>query len=326
MVNQGVKRSAGHVPPPISEATAAPSPSGAPVTPAADPAIILPPVDLKDYIPIKSGRKGDPETQVIHLTDHHDGELTPSFNDDVYKQRLDHLFHSALRITELHRNMYPVNDLKIFITGDMVHGENPFQGAKVESINKGAQGQIFELALPKLTSFVLSCKQEFKSVSVHCVPGNHGRYSKEAPATSNWDIILYRALAAALKTHGIEVEVADTFCLITQVQGKKFFLFHGDQCKASMGVPYFSLTKKMMSWYVTYGGFDYGVCGHFHKEDYLRINSRSKLFMGGSMVTDDPFALQVVGTSSIPTQWTWGVHKEKGVTWCYALTVDNAFL
>ncbi len=289
------------------------------------PTINLPEVNLKKYKPINSGRIGDPETQVLELADHHSTEITPTFNDAEYDRRLDHLFNSTMRITNLHRNMYPINDLVIPILGDMTHGENPFQGAKPETIKEGAKTQVFKTALPKLRDFFLSLAQEFKTVRLECVPGNHGRVSRESPATSNWDLVLYEALKLSLEPHGIIVNISESFSKIIDIQGQKFFLFHGDQCKATQGIPYFSLVKKLMSWYVTYGGFDYALCGHFHKDDFLRINSKCKLFMSGSMVTDDPFALEIVGTSSVPCQWTFGVNKHKGVTWAYSLIVDDRY-
>ncbi len=293
--------------------------------PPETPIINLPPVKLKKYKATNKGRVGDPETAVLHLTDHHDGEITISYNHQVYLCRLEHLYESVMRIINLHRLMYPINDIVILITGDMEHGENPHQGAKVETIDKGAVNQIFSNALPALTDLILSFKQEFVTVTVECVPGNHGRYSKESPRSSNWDLVLYQGLKLTLEPHGIKVNISDNFSKIVEIQNHKFFLFHGDQCKSTYGVPYFALTKKLMSWYVTFGGFDYAVCGHFHKDDYLRINSQCKLFMGASMVTDDPYALEVVGTSSIPAQWLFGVHKQKGVTWSYSLVVDDKF-
>lgn len=289
------------------------------------PVINLPDVKLKKYIPINSGRTGDPETQVLHLTDHHAGEVTPSYNESIYESRLDHLFQSTMRITTLHRNMYPVNDLVILITGDMVHGENPYQGAKVGTIVKGASDQIFSIALPKLTEFILSLQQQFKSIKVYCVRGNHGRYSREAPATSNWDMMLYHSLKNNLDRYNIVTDVSNDFYQMVDIQGLRFFCFHGDQFKATMGIPWFAMTKGLQSWYVTYGGFDFAVCGHFHSDHHMRLNSKSKLFMGASMVTDDPFTLEVVKTSSIPSQWSFGVHKTKGVTWSYSLVVEDKY-
>ncbi|MCJ7828127.1 MAG: hypothetical protein MUP81_00105 [Dehalococcoidia bacterium] len=289
------------------------------------PVINLPPVELKKYTPINAGRIGNPETQVLHLTDWHDGEITPSFDHGVLKVRAEHLFQATMRITTLHRNSYPVNDLVIPITGDMVAGENVYQGAKVSTISCGARDQVITLAFPLLTELILSLKQEFKTVTLECVRGNHGRYSREAPATSNWDLMLYDLLKTKLEQYDIKVNISNEFYKMVDIQGHRFFLVHLDQFRATQGVPWFAMTKGLQSWYVTYGGFDYVVGGHFHRDDFLRINSRCKLIMGASMVTDDPFTQEVVKTSSIPCQWTFGVHKNKGITWPYSLIVDDKY-
>jgi len=292
-----------------------------------EPIIVnLPPVKLKEYHPEKTiGKKGDPETQILHLTDNHAGQLTKSFNTDIYKSRLEHLFQSTLKITNLHRNMYPVDNLEIFMTGDMIHGENPKQGGKVEGISCGARSQVITIALPTLSELILSLKQKFKSVNLHCVRGNHGRYSREAPATSNWDLLLYDLLKEKLGHYDINVDISEEFYNIVEIQNHKFFLCHLDQCKASQGIPWFSLVRKIRSWFVTYGGFDYVIGGHWHRDDHLRINSRCKLFVGASIVTDDPFSEEIIGDSTIPCQWTFGVHKDRGVTWSYPLIVDDKY-
>ena len=285
--------------------------------------INLPEIKLKKYEPVKVG-KGNPETQILHLTDHHFGQITKSFNEKVYDSRLEHLYKSTVHIANLHRNMYPINDLVIFMTGDMVHGENAHQGAKVGGIDRGARDQVIGL-LPKLAGFILSLKEQFKTISIYCVRGNHGRYDRVAPATSNWDMMLYDLLTTKLDHYGIKVDVSDEFYKLVDIQGKRFFLAHFDQFRGSQGVPWFAMTKGIQSWYVTYGGFDYIVGGHFHKDDFLRLSAKTKLIMSGSMVTDDTFTQEVCKTSSIPCQWTFGVNKHKGVTWSYSLIVDEKY-
>jgi len=289
---------------------------------ALPPVINLPNIKLQTYKPIKQYRKGDPETQGLALGDHHWCEITPTFNPDIAKARYDKIYKSTMSITSLHRNMYPINDLVIWLLGDMVHGENPYQGARVGSILCGAQEQIYDYALPNLLSLILSFKQEFKTVTVRAVKGNHGRYSKEAPDTTNWDMMLYKALKPLLERYGVRMEVSDDFCDISTIGGYKFFAFHGHQIQARQGIPYFALVRKILSWYVTYGNFDYALCGHYHKDDFLRISSKTKAFINGSLVSDDPFALEVIGTSSIPSQWTFGVHEKHGITWSYSLNVE----
>ncbi len=289
------------------------------------PEIKVIPVKLRDYRAHKVG-KGDPETQVVVIGDGHAGEITPSFNPDVYRRRMNELFDSTMVITKLHRNMYPLNDLVVIDVGDNIHGENPYQGATIGSVPVGAVDQVYDIALPAIVNLLCSFKQEFKTVRFIGVRGNHGRVSQIAPRTSNWDMMLYKSLAKASLPKGIAIEYSDDFKALIDIEGFKFFIFHGNQCQATMGVPYFAMTKKVMSWATTYNGFNYAVCGHFHKEDFLRISSKTKLLMNGSLVTDDPYALEVIGTSSIPCQWTFGCHKHNGITWTYNLVLDKEFL
>jgi hypothetical protein len=278
------------------------------------------------YKPPKSG-KGDPETQVVIIGDDHAGEITSTFNPEVYKLRFKKLFESVLTITNLHRNMYPLNDLVIIDVGDNVHGENPFQGAKVESVSCGAVSQVYDLSLPTILELLISFRQEFKTVKFYGVRGNHGNYSRVAPATSNWDLALYKALSGAKLPSGVEVNYSDTFQMMVNIENFPFFVFHGDQVKgAQYGIPYFALIRALKDWGVTYGHPPYAVCGHWHKEDFLRVTSEMKLLINGALVSDDPFALEIMKASTIPTHWTFGVHKHQGLTWLYSLTLDENFL
>ena len=216
--------------------------------------------EIKEYIP-KAVGKGDPETQVLVIGDDHAGEKTPSFDKKVYGKRFDVLFQSAMTITELHRNMYPLNDLVVIDVGDNVQGENPYQGSTIGTVECGAVEQIYDLALPTLTSFLFSLKQQFKSIKFYGVRGNHGRYSRVAPQTSNWDLALYKALAKAKLPEGIEIYYSDEFSKIVEIEGFRFFIFHSDQIRsAPFGIPYFALIRAVKDWYVTYGGFPYAIC------------------------------------------------------------------
>lgn len=281
---------------------------------------------VREYTP-KAVGKGDPETQVIIIGDDHAGLKTPSFDSKVYKKRFDVLFQSAMTITELHRNMYPLNDLVILDVGDNVQGENPYQGSTIGAVECGAVEQVYDLALPTITSLLYSFSQQFKTVQFYGVRGNHGRYSRTAPQTSNWDLALYRALSHVKFPSGVKVYYSDAFNELVTIEGFKFFVFHGDQSRgAQYGIPYFALIRALKDWYVTYKGFPYAVCGHWHKEDFLRVTSETKLLINGALTTDDPFTLETIKTSTIPNHWTLGVHKKRGLTWLYSLIADTAFL
>jgi len=287
--------------------------------------IALEPVKFRKFKSPKKGR-GDPETQVIILGDHHAGEITPSYNPEIYRKRMDTLLDSLMTITYLHRNMYALNDLVILCVGDMVHGENPYQGATVEMVDRGAVRQVVEIALPCLKDFIMQARQEFKTVEFMGIRGNHGRYDRLAPRTSNWDLMLYGLLQQALsRQSGISIEYSNDFYAIKEIKGFRFFLFHGDQIPSHYGLPYYGIHRKLMTWHSQYN-FPFAILGHFHQFANKEISTRLQYFMNGSMVTDDPWALEKIGLSSTPMQWTFGIHQKMGITFRYPLIVDHSFL
>ncbi len=290
-----------------------------------EPEIKIPPIKINKY-QSRTGKKPDPETQVLFIGDWHEGEITPTYNPKVAEKRIDTLFNSTMIVNEVHRKSMPIDDLVIICLGDMVHGENPYQGAKIESVDSGAVNQIYELALPHLLSLVCSFRENFKTVKLYGVWGNHGRCSRESPHTSNWDNALYKTLLKAKKPDGIEVYPPTDFYQMVNVQGFKFFCYHGDQVKVYNGIPYFAQRRKLMSWYITYGGFTYAVQGHIHEDNIFSVSARTTLFCNGSLVSDDPFALETMGVSTIPVQRTCGVHHKYGVTWTNRIYPDLNFL
>ena len=311
----------GDTPPPVKEIKT-------PQPPPAEPEVIsLEPVKIQKFKPLKRLRK-DPETQGLLLSDLHDGEITPSYNTEVCKKRITSLAASVVRIANLHRMIRPVDDLVILSLGDLVHGENPYQGAKLESVEMGARSQIYDVALPMLVDFVLSLKQEFKTISVYGIRGNHGRVDRAAPYSTNWDIILGDALGAALsKQQGISVHFEPrTFYQVVTINGFKFFIFHGDQVSCYQGIPWYGLKRKVSEWNVSIEDFNYACCGHWHNPNDLTINRKVRLLMNGALPTDDEFTLERIGTPGCPVQKTFGVHCQKGISWTYDLILDNAFL
>lgn len=294
--------------------------------PPQEPIVVnLPPVKLREF-KVKKVKRGDEETQILHTGDGHAGKVTNTFNKIVYRQRMETMYDSIMTITNLHRNMYPINKLCIIDTGDRIQGENPYQGSTIGETEMGVRDQIHLLALPAWIDLICSLKQNFATVEVDFFPGNHGA-DRLAPKTSNWDIAHADIVKAKLDGQkGITVNVHENFADIIWIGGFRFFCFHGDGIACQQGVPFFALDKKIKAYYIQYGGFEYALGGHFHKRHTDEIGSRIEYFMVSTLVSDDEWALKKLGISSNPSQWTYGVHPKHGVTWRYPLTVDYAFL
>ncbi|MBA7639462.1 hypothetical protein ES703_47120 [subsurface metagenome] len=293
---------------------------------AEEPEIInLPPIKLRDYKP-KRVKRGDEEEAILHASDGHGCKITPSYNEDVYRKRMDTLFDATMAIVTLHRNMYPIRKLHILDTGDNSQGENPHQGSNVGSVKMGARDQTTKIVYPAWVKLIGSLKQEFEEVIFEGVPGNHG-YERLAPETSREDLRLYDLLKVYFdNVKGVTVNIHEGFAGIVNILGFKCFLFHGDGIPCQQGVPFFALDRKLKSWYMQYGGFNYAFGGHFHKRHSDEISSRLEYFMCGSLVSDDEWALKKLGISSNPSQSIYGIHPTMGVTWRYGLVVDREFL
>jgi len=287
--------------------------------------VSLPPVKLLEPR-IHKDVGDDEEIMVLHCSDGHAAKITKSFNGNVYKDRMYMMFESAMEIVRLHRNLYPVKKLYILNTGDNCQGENVFQGSTIGTTEMGARDQVNKLAAPIWNDVIGSFKQQFDEVIFEGFPGNHG-YERLAPTTSRLDLFLYDVLQAGIGNNpGIKVNVHEEFADVININGFRFFCFHGDGIPCQQGIPYFAIDRALKAWYIQFGGFSYACGGHFHKRHSDEMASKIEYFMCGSLVSDDDWALQKMKISSNPSQWIYGVHARYGVTFRYPLVVDSKFL
>ncbi|GAG96363.1 unnamed protein product, partial [marine sediment metagenome] len=250
----------------------------------------LPPVKIREYKK-KRVRRGDEEEAGLHLGDGHAGKITPSFNEDVYSQRMDTMFDSIMTIITLHRNMYPINRLRIFVTGDNTQGENPFQGSIIGAVKMGARDQTVKLAYPTFVRLISSLKQEFAEVVLEGYPGNHG-YERLAPETSREDLRLYDLLRAYFgDKKGITINIHEKFGDMVEVMGFRFFCTHLDGIPSTQGIPLFAIKRRLDAWFIQFGGFNYALGGHFHKRVIGdEMSSRYEFSMVSTLVSDDEWA------------------------------------
>ena len=297
--------------------------------------VILPEVKTEENVVYKSypnlkikpiptvGKKRDEEDICIVRADAHTGKKTISYDLDIYRKRVERLLDKVMRIIELHK---PIKKIWVFYVGDCVQGENPYQGSKLEETECGAYTQIHDYAVPTESRFLLSLSQ-YAKVEAVCVPGNHGIYGREATKRTNWDNFFYKALADAnVEQKYLDIVQPTQFYQLVNIYGYRFFLFHGDQVRATSGIPLFALRRKLNDWYAYAGGFHYAYGGHFHTWGADTINSASDYQLCPPLVTGDEWALQVVGRASWPIQLVFGVHPRQGRTWEYKLYCDNDFL
>ena len=266
----------------------------------------------------------DEEDLVLHSSDWHLDKITPDYNIDIARARVNYLTQALMKIINLHQ---PIRKLWILDTGDTMQGENPNQGSKIGEAGHSAEIQIHELAIPILSQMLLSLNQAVSKVEYATVPSNHGKYGKEANPKTNWQTMLVRSLKLSLVNQpNIIIDVPDRFYQLINIRGFRFFMIHGHQVNSSQGIPLFALRRKMQEWYAMVGGFHYGLVGHFHTGASDTVNSIADYVVSPPLVTGDEWALEVIGRASIPKQLCFGVHNKYAKTFRYELQTDEKYL
>lgn len=99
---------------------------------------------------------------------------TKSFDSTVAAERMRFLTEKVFQITDLRRNSASIDEIRVYLGGDIIEGENIFPGQSHE-----IDSNLFEQALinaPEIfVSLVSNLLKKFHKVRICAVPGNHGR-------------------------------------------------------------------------------------------------------------------------------------------------------
>ena len=255
-------------------------------------------------------RKGHAESAILLLADWQVGKVTPTYSSEIAAERVRLLTKKVQKLVAIQRADHPVRELHIFLLGDLVEGEDIFPG-QAHLIDAGLYSQIFSTA-EMLAGLIRTLAADFEKVHIAGVIGNHGRLGRYGTARpeSNADAIAYRT-AAMLVRDEPRITWKETFtkgerhwCEFVEVLGRRWMLFHGDQLKASMGFPFYSLNKKLGGWNLSVERFDYAAFGHWHTPARLvAADGRITAFASGSIESSNTYAQEWLAASGEPAQY-----------------------
>ncbi len=279
----------------------------------------------------KRSRKG--ETAAVTLADWQLGKVTPTYNSEVCARSIATLADKVVSLTEIQRAAHPVRDIHVWLIGDLVENELifPGQGHEIDS-------SFFEQALVNgpeiLYPFLTTMLENFENVHIGWALGNHGRIggraSKDMKPRNNADRFLYATVkmlfdhAKEKRIHWLEDPAQyEGWYMVDKVQNTRFLLFHGDQIRGQMGIPFYGFARAVQGWAsgAISEDFDHAVCGHFHQRAVLTYNQR-QVFMCGSPESYNVYAQEQLKAMSKPSQNLLFVHPDHGVTAEYAVWLD----
>ena len=275
---------------------------------------------IKKYVPDKR-KLSNKETCVIHISDTQIGKRTKSYDSVVAATRMRKMGEKVLKLTRNRRTGAKVEKCVVMVGGDIVEGETifPHQSWLVDN---DLWGQAIKVAPKILSDFIIKMANNFASVEVYSVPGNHGRSQPKnsgASPRTNFDMIstaITRLMVNNVVKDNIKWDVDhDSFYRIVPVEGNNILLIHGDQISGGGGLggyPLTGLARKVAGWNGSIPDkWKYIFLGHFHRPMSGVI--QDKMFFGnGTTESDNDWALEVIGDAGRPCQRVVFFNKEHG--------------
>lgn len=296
---------------------------------------IIPPLIRQniDLIDVPVG-PGDEEEAVALLSDQQIGEVVDpvemgglgAFSSAVFERRVERWTQSVSKIIRLHQHAYPVRRLHAWFLGDSTDGVLIYRGQswaldadRLEQLALGTQA--FARAL-------VSLLQTVERIRVVGIIGNHGRHGRkgEARLMDNSDVLFYWILSLLLAKYRdrIEWDVPRSWWTVQEVLGHRFLLIHGDEINSSQsyGIPFYGVQRKdagyakmLQSRGISY---DYMIVGHHHQAAMLDSPTGEQI-TNGSWVGGNEFSARTKALTNEPSQWLFGVHERRGITWRYKI-------
>lgn len=281
------------------------------------------------YIPPAppKSKKKNVEIACLHISDTQIGKVTNTYNSQVAEDRLYLLARKVLKIVEMRRTNAAIDEIRVYLGGDIVEGENIFSTQPYQ-IDQSVFDQAIKTAPRILTNVILTLLQNFSKVKVYGVPGNHGRNGQKngtiAHPRTNWDNVVYSTINSLLLENSssskllkgrLEIIEPNNFYQVDRVFNWGNLIVHGHQVSGGFaGFPWYGVAKKVMGWIDTIPEpWDYLWLGHFHTyAGPVTINYRIFL-SNGTTESDNEFAQEVLAAAGHPCQRLSFFNEEHGL-------------
>ena len=269
-----------------------------------------------------------PEMSVVaNLSDVHIGKKTCSTDYEKLCERIYYFFDEVTEKIKVLKKTNIINTVHINFIGDIIDNDMlyPSQPYHVDKGNAGHATQQIKAATLLFSEAINKFQKTNKiKVIINAVKGNHGRISKFTDESNNFDIMFYDSLELALdRNSNIEFNISTDFYNLFYVENHGFLLNHGNGVRMYQNIPWYGLVQRCMRWAGSLPNhFEYMIVGHFHTSGEQEWNDKT-IYMNGTAVTDDNFAVEMLGLSASNKMWVFGVTKDNGIEQRFKIDLNN---
>ncbi len=262
-------------------------------------------------IPAKKLKASGQATAVIVLSDWHVEETVDpdtinglnEYNLEIASKRITNLFQNSVMLLESERHLSNIQDLVVAILGDIITG---FIHDELKETNSLSPVEATEFAMDHIASGIdfLLKNSGCKTITIPCVPGNHGRLTlknrtgaTEYANSIEW--LMYRMLAKFYRNQPRVVwKVEKGKHNYLDIQGKLVRFSHGHAFNYNGGVGgcFVPIRRKLAKWNQTRRA-DWDKFGHLHT--HLRDSNWS---MNNCLIGYNALALDIGADCTRPSQ------------------------
>jgi len=252
-------------------------------------------------------------SSVLFLSDLHLGELVEVNGKTIYdleiaEERLNSILNQFIKAPEI--ESYIVDELVLVLGGDIIDGELVYPTQSTRTVGD-AYTQVQAAVIMIWNGIVkLVDSGRFPVINIYCVPGNHGRTSKIHSDMSNWDNVLYFALALMALNHGLGVELnvftPHQMWMDFKIRTWRAHVRHIGVTQVSTASP----GRKVLNWMDGHQA-DLLMFGHYHNPEMFSLGDR-RVFKNGSLSPMNEYA-EKFGFLDGAGQWMFGVTDKDSV-------------
>jgi len=244
------------------------------------------------------------------------------YSSDIAANLIQRFAEKALSIKRMMESTVTFDDCTLYILGDIATGDGIYEG-QWKHIDQGLNEQV-EQSVSALYQLCVTLAEEFETLQIRAIPGNHGTDKPSAAIGANTDVLTYGWLDDRLRDSGydnVDYKYAEARNqLNTTVRGWKVHLRHGDNSRPHVD----KTSKSRADWrgWQNETSFDLSMKGHHHSPNYTKVLNKYPVFSAPSPKPGSDFASRI-GSPDVSVRrdlgWVFGMSSDRPVTWQFLL-------
>lgn len=207
------------------------------------------------YSDAEGSAVSSPIAKVSHITDWHAGavqdedeiEKLNAFSPDILNLRIMHHADQLIKINEINRSAYVVDELHIICTGDMINGEIHEEFIRTNAFDAPVQ---LVFAANLMAAYTSKLSPHFEKVVLHLLlVDNHARltkgYQHKRAGYNTFNFPMAIIVREKLKEHkNVEVRIYPRASQTIKIKNRQYLIVHGHQVRGWAGFPYYGIQRK----------------------------------------------------------------------------------